>query len=264
MKFATGYVPDPAGHKRTSFGHLRNTLKAQTTPDAVSLPTPAVMFQASGSCTGHAYSCFLYAVFFAAFAPNFVPSPAEIYRNGRAIDRLDWIPIDQQPLTDDGAMPNQVKRAVNEYGVEPMKATVGGRYSDDDPATVNDEPKLLDLEVESENLMVGDYGIISHGKQRVAELRMALANGLAVTAAIAGGSNAFQSYTGGVLGPIGEPLDHYVCIVGYRTVDGRTEFRIRNSWGEDWGERGDCWINEEAADELGDLITGAVQRKEAA
>lgn len=216
---------------------------------------PAVMDQGSGddgtsSCTGHAVAVVLFPTL------GWIPSPAEIYRNGRAIDRPD----PNIKLEDIGARPNEVFRAVNQHGVRPMQRSVHGRFSDADPATINDEPKLGDLQVEATNLLVGDYEIYSRGGQRGLEVRTALAAGKPIACAIAGGSSTFQNYKGGTLPPLRAPLDHYVALTGYeRTHDG-WRYRIRNSWSIGWGEAGDCWINSDGLDELGDVVVGDVRR----
>lgn len=38
---------------------------------------------------------------------------------------------------------------------------------------------------------------------------------------------------------------HAVCIVGYKTINNVKYFKLRNSWGTDWGLGGYCWIPEE-------------------
>lgn len=35
---------------------------------------------------------------------------------------------------------------------------------------------------------------------------------------------------------------HALIVVGYRTVEGKIQFRIRNSWGKNWGDNGYCWF----------------------
>lgn len=35
---------------------------------------------------------------------------------------------------------------------------------------------------------------------------------------------------------------HAMIVYGYRVLDGRLHWRVRNSWGEEWGENGDCWM----------------------
>jgi len=37
---------------------------------------------------------------------------------------------------------------------------------------------------------------------------------------------------------------HAVVLCGYRTVNGKRQFLIHNSWGETWGDRGYAWISE--------------------
>ncbi|KAI9921128.1 hypothetical protein PsorP6_000925 [Peronosclerospora sorghi] len=56
-----------------------------------------------------------------------------------------------------------------------------------------------------------------------------------VVAAVASGNAAWKQYTGGVLSSCQTTrIDHAVLIVGYDA----TTFKIRNSWGQNWGENG--------------------------
>ncbi|CAL8166129.1 unnamed protein product [Prunus armeniaca] len=61
-----------------------------------------------------------------------------------------------------------------------------------------------------------------------------------VSVAIDANTVEFQQYSGGVYGgPCGTDLTHAVTIVGYGTSDDGVKYwLIKNSWGEDWGERG--------------------------
>lgn len=260
MTYATGHLPDPEGYRRVPFHHLAARLGAIALPDSISLvpKAPPVMDQGSGdqgtsSCFGHAAACGI----FTALGLPWIPSPKQLYRNGRAIDRD---PVTLPPLTDDGTQPNQGFRAVNEFGIEAM-VPLAHRFSDADPATINDEPQLVDLEAEALELVVGDYGIYSLGAQRITDIRTSLAHGKPVCVAIAGGSAAFQAYGGGVLGPLNSPLDHYVCAVGYETApDGSIVLVIRNSWNAGWGENGNVRIDEAAIQELGDIVALDVRK----
>jgi C1A family cysteine protease len=56
-----------------------------------------------------------------------------------------------------------------------------------------------------------------------------------VVVAVASSNSAWKQYTGGVLSSCDTTaLDHAVVVVGYTD----TEWKIRNSWGETWGEEG--------------------------
>ncbi|KAG2526671.1 hypothetical protein JM16_003582 [Phytophthora kernoviae] len=56
-----------------------------------------------------------------------------------------------------------------------------------------------------------------------------------VIVAVASGNNAWKQYTGGVISSCDtSELDHAVVVVGYTD----SEWKIRNSWGSDWGEAG--------------------------
>ncbi|XP_039169668.1 ervatamin-B-like [Eucalyptus grandis] len=61
-----------------------------------------------------------------------------------------------------------------------------------------------------------------------------------VSVIIPSSGQEFQYYSGGVFnGECGPTLDHAVVVVGYGTSEEGTDFwKIRNSWGETWGERG--------------------------
>ena len=76
-----------------------------------------------------------------------------------------------------------------------------------------------------------------------------------VSIALDGGGEAFQCYAGGVFdGGCGTVLNHGVIIVnvGYGTTeDGTKYWLIKNSWGENWEERGYMRIRRDVDDPKG-------------
>jgi len=60
-----------------------------------------------------------------------------------------------------------------------------------------------------------------------------------VSVAIEADQLAFQLYSGGVLtGRCGTNLDHGVLAVGYGTDNKQDFYKVKNSWGTSWGEKG--------------------------
>jgi hypothetical protein len=255
-----GYLPDPVGHRRTAFRHLALRLGVAILPASVSLLrfAPDVLDQnQTGSCTGGSTGAAIATSLASAGTPlGFVPSPRGIYNIGRAIDRAASTDGSLPPLTDDGAQPNQVMRGISEWGVRPMRGpTSTGANYDCEPSNVNLEPTLGELEEEATCLLIGQYEVTSTGRQRVRDLQAALAGGRALTFAIAGGTNDFQSYLGGVMGALNGELDHYVWMYGYETqVDGSVIFLCSNQWGKDWGEAGRFRINEACVAQIGNIV----------
>ena len=61
-----------------------------------------------------------------------------------------------------------------------------------------------------------------------------------VSIAIEADKSAFQMYKGGILDnpACGTKLDHGVLLVGFGTDSGKDYWKIKNSWGATWGEKG--------------------------
>ena len=80
-----------------------------------------------------------------------------------------------------------------------------------------------------------------------------------VSIAIQANQPAFQFYSGGVLtGKCGQRLDHGVLNVGYGVyTDGTPYWKVKNSWGEDWGMDGYILIEKSDADLCGVLDAGS-------
>lgn len=60
-----------------------------------------------------------------------------------------------------------------------------------------------------------------------------------VSVAVEADQSVFQFYSGGVMdSSCGTQLDHGVLAVGYGTDTGKEYYKVKNSWGADWGEKG--------------------------
>ena len=61
-----------------------------------------------------------------------------------------------------------------------------------------------------------------------------------VSIAIRSGTSLFQLYKSGVISSTscGTRLDHAVTLIGYGTENGNDYWLMKNSWGENWGEKG--------------------------
>jgi C1A family cysteine protease len=64
-----------------------------------------------------------------------------------------------------------------------------------------------------------------------------------VSVAIEANHLSFQLYKSGVYsGNCGTKLDHGVLAVGYGTINGKKHFKVKNSWGNTWGDKGFIYI----------------------
>jgi len=68
---------------------------------------------------------------------------------------------------------------------------------------------------------------------------MSALNKQPVSVAIEADQSAFQLYKSGVFtAPCGKTLDHGVLAVGYGTLNGVDYYKVKNSWGPNWGQGG--------------------------
>jgi len=94
---------------------------------------------------------------------------------------------------------------------------------------------------------ISSYQDVQHNSSD--QLETALAQG-PVSIAIEADQSAFQLYTKGILmGTCGKKLDHGVLAVGYNNEGTDHYWKVKNSWGPNWGEQGyirlckDCGMN---------------------
>merc|ERR1711964_898699 len=74
--------------------------------------------------------------------------------------------------------------------------------------------------------------------QSCADLMAAVQKG-PVSVAIEADQSGFQHYSSGVFsGTCGTQLDHGVLVVGYGTDSGKDYWKVKNSWGATWGQKG--------------------------
>jgi cathepsin L len=79
-----------------------------------------------------------------------------------------------------------------------------------------------------------------------------------VSVAIQADQTAFKSYSGGVLtGTCGTQLDHGVLAVGYGTLNGVDYWKVKNSWGSSWGDKGYILIERSSSDKCGILLAAS-------
>lgn len=182
-------------------------------------------------------------------------SPRWAYSTALCLDRSDdnpSTPIGRlPPLRDVGTMVLTVVDVERHWGVIPM-----GPCVEVDGAVVNSdcslgnysrEPDLLELSLASRKLLVGAYQIpLGQGLELATQLT--LDAGIAV--AIGGwvDSKTFLPHRSDSP-PIGkqDPWDvdggaHCTYLVGYREINGSVVYRLRNSWGTSWGDKGCAWV----------------------
>lgn len=73
-----------------------------------------------------------------------------------------------------------------------------------------------------------------------------------VSVAIQANQLSFQFYKSGVFSGIcGTDLDHGVLAVGYGSLNGKKHYKVKNSWGSGWGDKGYIYMAREDKDGKG-------------
>ena len=227
------YKPPPRTPFAVLAGRLGLRLGAAGTRllDCVTAPGgPGIYDQGStSSCTGHSECGSAMTSAVAAGHPTpYRLSPACAYKLGRIVDE----PL-AQPLTDDGAVPEQVTRGCQEWGI--------CSWDDDptDPATINVRPDLFELEHALRLPVSGIYGM--SGSDVEAQIQTAVTNGFPVKLGFLV-DQACENWSGG--DPLGPPVPasvlggHSIYCVWVDQWAGGVEYYLVNSWGVGYGEGG--------------------------
>jgi hypothetical protein len=249
MALAKGCHLNKGQHKFTPF-HVARMRGMVTAPSAAnrddSAFAPPVFDQGPvGSCEGHSSSGCTAMVFAKQGQPlPWIPSMDDLYRLARCIDRSN---PNGGALTDSGTMTSSIIAAMAEFGIRAMGDRASdGRFSDcdSDPAKLNREPNLAELEVDGLKLVIGAYQITSTGSERIADVIAAQNNGFGVRID-SFVDTAFEDWTAGQI-PFGMPNyadqnggGHALYIIGYQ---GQNQI-VRNSWGTSWGDDGNIIVS---------------------
>ena len=248
--FAKGLILDPPSHMVSSARRLIG-LATPLPKGSVNQFAPPIRDQGQKSqCTGEGSmgafvtSCNAHGIKL-AIPPAMggtspVTSPAWAYKVARAVDRTN----PNIPLTDDGAMPNQVVRGIQEFGILAL-----GDCSDED-ADVNQEPTILELEKASRIHALGWNSIQSSGRDLVLDIMRAIGNAQVAVPASCDVDQAFEDYNGkGIIPSVlaGQNYGgHFFYFSQFQTTaSGSILFRFRNSWTEGWGDQGTGWVDDQ-------------------
>lgn len=93
-------------------------------------------------------------------------------------------------------------------------------------------------------LKISDMGMCSSfdGVAKTIDIQNAMIEYGEISVAVAA-DNAFASYRGGLFNGSGSrSVNHAVVLSGWKTVNGNVYWKLRNSWGTSWGEKGFMWI----------------------
>lgn len=235
-----GYLKDPKSHRRTNVSVALQRFGAVEFPDTFTVGSPFILDQGStSSCTGHATAGAALMYFQAQGNTIFTPrSPCGVYTFGRLIDQDP-----SAPLADGGAQPNQVMRAITEYGMPGFGThdSDAGKYGDQpDPTVINNkdcafkmEESAIKCEVTGQYLV--DTSNASALKGALYSMKAPIPLAVQVDAAMEdwNGQNPIQPPDpNNLLG------GHYIYLFGWDTLNDADVWLIANSWGKGWGRQG--------------------------
>ncbi len=250
MSFPTGYRPDPevVRQRRAKFHHFKAarglgiaSLPLSTSNRqflAVARGGPGILDQGqTSSCEGHAHASGFTLGMAVRGTPIPLVSPIGLYQMA-VIQGLPPAANGELPssLPDEGTEPSLVIQAAQTWGI--ASAKTWGKYPADQ-ATIVVPPDAAELIAASACKLNGAYFMTSERDQYCLDFMTALASKILLTGAIAASSAEFQSYRGGVLGPLDDNVDHATLWIDYEW-DGTNLSSLKawgcNSWGwQQWG-----------------------------
>lgn len=192
---------------------------------------PAVFNQGQlGACTGHGIKGCIMLGLKKARLPTLDPSRLMIYFLEREMEGS--IPDDAGAIIRDGI------KACNRTGIAPEDLWP---Y---DISRFAMRPPYEAYEAAAKN-KIRFYASVDN--RSVDNIRLAVFHEVPVVFGITLFDN-FDDYAGGILQHPHQALDesiggHCMYIIGYD--DSKSAFKVRNSWGNDWGENGNVWISYE-------------------
>jgi C1A family cysteine protease len=118
-----------------------------------------------------------------------------------------------------------------------------------DLSKVNIQPPMSAYEEAFDNRITCYFKIQSVGQSRID----AIISAININHPVVFGTGITKEFTSGCPGKIWTPTKisseiiggHAMCVVGYRKVNGKTQFKIRNSWSTNWGDHGYTWFDED-------------------
>lgn len=208
----------------------------------------------SEKCHSHSGPGAVYVAFGAAgkplpWVPSYELTAACTYSDNRLRSApLGW-PLGQMPvLFDIGAELQDVADAMSRWGLGPLSANVDASNSDVPDNTANGPTPEADVDrlvIAGADIIAGEYSI---AVDRAAPVIVAASIDAKIPVwlgtAVGG---AFELLQPGQVAQAEGGAGHAMYVAGYRTApgtDSTLEYRVINSWGASWCDRGACWASE--------------------
>ncbi|BFG16274.1 hypothetical protein CerSpe_025480 [Prunus speciosa] len=226
-EFVRSYAGSKVSHYRSLHGSRRET--AFTHENTDNLP-PNVDWRKNGAVTGvkdqgKCGSCWAFSTVVAVEGINQIKTKA-------------LVSLSEQELVDCNRDPNEgCDGGLMEKAFDFIKKNGGITTEQNYPYRASDGPCDSTKTMNAPLVQIDGYENVPEDNENA--LMKAVAN-QPVSVAIDGGGRDFQFYSEGVFhGDCGTELNHGVAVVGYgATLDGTKYWIVKNSWGEEWGEKG--------------------------